>query len=163
MASCALRYVPLPPSFELDDVPLEGMESYYFVSPLFDFIAPDQGLVPPGPGRGVGAGTTVLVEPLSPGSHTIHFTGGYVQYWDVTYELTVFTRPALTIRPASPGNDPNALELSWPSTPDFILQETTGGNSSWVDVAVEPNVVNGIATVTVVKNQSSRLFRLVMP
>ena len=83
---------------ELDGKPVQHFEFYQFESPLFiwgplpagnlfgdpvDFPA---GLTSPS----VSDGYYLMLEPLLPGSHTLHFTGGVPGFeLDITYHLTV--------------------------------------------------------------------------
>ena len=82
----------------IDGKAIQNLSNFRVRSPSFTVIAPPQGLIPPGqlsvPGNTdpiVSDGYWLLLSPLSPGSHTIHFhaetSGGFML--DVTYNLTV--------------------------------------------------------------------------
>ena len=169
LRACVESFRPAPPFCEIDGVPVPDLESFRFTSPLFDFNLPEPnaaGVPGGGPGQGVGRGTSVIVHALSLGSHIIHFRGGYPDYnvsWNVTYQITVFARPAITIRPL-PGT--NLMELSWPSTTGFSLQEAEdlSAIAIWSAAsAVSTSLTNGIQTVTVTNAPTRRFFRLYQP
>ena len=79
---------------EIDGKPVQHLEHYRFQSPLFVW-----GPLPADNLLGFAAGTVspavsdgyfLLLYPLSPGKHTIHFTGGVPGFTlDITYHLTV--------------------------------------------------------------------------
>lgn len=73
---------------EIDGVPVQNLASYRFVSPQFRFTAPTPWIfgATGGTGTAVGDGYYLLLAPLSPGSHTLHFGGNGI---DTTYHLTV--------------------------------------------------------------------------
>lgn len=73
---------------EIDGTPVQNLASYRFVSPQFRFRAPTPWIfgTTGGIGTAVGDGYYLLLAPLSPGSHTLHFGGNGI---DSTYHLTV--------------------------------------------------------------------------
>lgn len=77
---------------EIDGVPPQGLERYRAVSTQFSFTAPDPWIFGPVgagmSGSGVGDGYYLLLAPLSPGWHTLHF-GSTAFGIDTTYHLTV--------------------------------------------------------------------------
>ena len=75
---------------EIDGAPVQNLASYRFVSPQFRFTAPTPWIfgTTGGIGTAVGDGYYLLLAPLSPGSHTIHF-GNPAFGIDTTYHLTV--------------------------------------------------------------------------
>jgi hypothetical protein len=81
-------------SFTLDGVTLTNIGGYRVQSPQFSFTAPtpwifgDTG----GTSTSVGDGYFVMLAPLAPGTHTIHYSGTIPAYGltlDMTYHLTV--------------------------------------------------------------------------
>ena len=83
---------------------------------------------------------------------------------DVTYQVTVYTRPPITMRPV-PGT--NQLELSWPLTDGFRLQEADrpDPDATWkLASVVSTNFANGIQSATVTEpTTGQRFFRLYRP
>jgi len=157
-----------PPFCEIDGIPVPDLNRHEFISPLFDFYypSPNIGGVPgSGWSKGMGRGTSVLVHSLTPGLHTIHFRGGSGiddndYSWDVTYQITVYTRPTITIRTIS---GTNLLELSWPVTSGFVLEEADSLNSSatWRNATVlSTNIAEDIQSATVTTVPTSRFYRL---
>ncbi|HEX5111210.1 MAG TPA: hypothetical protein VFV79_00070 [Saprospiraceae bacterium] len=85
-------------SASLDGVEFSNLSNYRATSDLFTYTGnPDLGSCFDGcinglPQQAVTDGYWLMLKPLSPGSHTLHFTGGYPDLdflVDVTYELTV--------------------------------------------------------------------------
>jgi hypothetical protein len=82
-------------SVTLDGVRMSDVAAYRFVSPVFEVFLVADGLCqdePPGRYPAVGDGYYVMLKPLAPGTHALHFHGllpdfGFVQ--DVEYEITV--------------------------------------------------------------------------
>ena len=86
---------------QIDCVTVKRLKGYRTESPLFDVTLPDNNVfgVPAGTyGPSMDAGYYLLVAPLSPGHHEIHFHGALPYdippYWfaftqDITYHLTV--------------------------------------------------------------------------
>lgn len=92
----------LPPTYscEIDGRSVVGLVDYYTESPLFDetlFAANLFGLEPGVYGPAMTAGYYLMVRPLRPGAHTIHFSGLHPNgpgeaddfTLDVTYNITV--------------------------------------------------------------------------
>ena len=61
----------------VDGVSLKDLEDYRVQSPLFNFTFPQDNSfgAPPGPTQAVSDGIFIILEPLSPGNHTIHAKG----------------------------------------------------------------------------------------
>ena len=143
---------------EIDGVTVPNLESYHVVSPLFDFVLPANnidGVPGGGPGQGVAAAVGVILEPLSPGSHTIRFYGRYPDFnytANVTYQIAVYARPAITIRPVP---STNLLELSWPSTSGFLLQQadSLSAAATWTSVSGSATT-NGVSRYAVSPSHS---------
>jgi hypothetical protein len=79
---------------EVDHVPLRNLGSYVAISPIFTFTADPAAAasfdpcITGTPQPGVSVGYWLLLTPLPPGQHTVHFGSvGWGQ--DVTYDLTV--------------------------------------------------------------------------
>jgi hypothetical protein len=88
LRSCAISNASYFKNFEftIDGVPLKGMEKYNVVSPLFNVIFPSDHpmfTARPGPSQSVSAGNWVLLPPLPPGPHEIHFKGQSVDFTGV--------------------------------------------------------------------------------
>lgn len=84
----------------VDGAPLQNLKNTRVQSPVFTFTSiADSILGSAGTGLSVSDGYWVLLNPLSPGKHTIHIEGAgsapeingspYSNYQNVTYELTV--------------------------------------------------------------------------
>ena len=84
----------------VDGINIGDLDSYRFQSPLFNLTFPENNIagVPPQTARAVSDGFWILLEPLSPGSHEIHFKAalgdptavGITNFaLDVRYLLTV--------------------------------------------------------------------------
>jgi hypothetical protein len=78
----------------VDGLPLSNLQQTRVQSPVFTFKSPDTAgiLGFEGDGSSVSDGYWVLLKPLSPGKHIIHFEGSAPavnNYQDVTYKLTV--------------------------------------------------------------------------
>jgi hypothetical protein len=84
----------------IDGVNVGNLDSYRFQSPLFNLTFPENNIagIPPQTAKAVSDGFWILLEPLSPGSHEIHFKAalgdptaiGTVNFaLDVRYLLTV--------------------------------------------------------------------------
>jgi hypothetical protein len=79
---------------EIDGVPVKNIDQYYALTPMFTFSVPaDNGLGVQGPATGISMshGIWLMLEPLSVGTHIIHFGGGDPTAFnlDITYILTV--------------------------------------------------------------------------
>jgi hypothetical protein len=81
--------------FEIDGVPVENLADFRFQSPQFKFKAPTPWIFGPTGGKGtaVADGYYVMLQPLSPGEHTLHYGGsfdfdGFILSIDMTYNLT---------------------------------------------------------------------------
>lgn len=85
-------------SVSVDGVPaLYGVQAFRVLSPFFGFTVPSQNIlgVSAGSGMSVSDGYWIMLKPLSPGHHTLHFTGAFVRGLgtgfsvDVTYGVDV--------------------------------------------------------------------------
>ena len=77
---------------EIDTVPVQNLADFRFLSPQFTFMAPNPWIFGAigGTGTAVGDGYYLLLAPLPPGSHTLHFGGQiFGMEIDITYRLTV--------------------------------------------------------------------------
>jgi hypothetical protein len=86
---------------KIDGVPVKHLTAYRAESPLFDVTLPAGDIFGAGPatyGPSMDQGYYLMLTPLSPGKHTIHFKGSMPAtidpYWtpfslDVTYHITV--------------------------------------------------------------------------
>jgi len=166
MRACAQSH-PFVTSCEVDGVSLTNLASYVTTSPLFDFVLPPVnsfGVVGGGPGQGVAHGANIMIQ-FSPGSHTVHSQSAYPQDGfsnEITYQITVYQRPALNIQRGDPSD---VLSLSWPFTPGFSLLEATNlTNTLWSAPSIlSSNVTNGTQFVTVTNAAGNRFFRLYRP
>ena len=85
---------------EIDGVPLSDLPAYRATSPMFQFTADPALAEPPvfdwcitgTPQPGVAVGYWLLLPPLTPGTHTLHF-GAPSWGQDITYILTVTPGP----------------------------------------------------------------------
>jgi hypothetical protein len=81
-------------SLTIDGVAIADLQRFRVQSPVFQFTAAKNNVfgIPPGTTRSVADGFWVLIQPLSPGTHTISFGGAYPPgpfTTFVTYTLTV--------------------------------------------------------------------------
>lgn len=79
---------------DVDGVTLQNLPNYRAVSPPFDFTAAvgNPFMVPVGPSHGVADGFWIILTPLSPGMHTIHFAASvpfFMFQTESTYHLMV--------------------------------------------------------------------------
>jgi hypothetical protein len=81
-------------SADVDGTPVQDIDSYVVVTPLFNFTLPADNLfgLPPGEYQARAGNWILMTTPLSAGQHVIHFhdevpVNGFVS--DVTYDLTV--------------------------------------------------------------------------
>lgn len=78
----------------VDGIPVDSLETYRVQSPLFAVTVPDDNLfeAPAGTYEAITDGVYLMLSPLLPGTHTIHFAGEFPTYGvsvEVTYTLTV--------------------------------------------------------------------------
>jgi hypothetical protein len=81
----------------VDGKNIKQLWKYRVQSPVFDITLPDDNIIglPPGKGASVSDGYWLMLEPLSPGDHTIHYEGAFVSgtgkgfKQNVTYHITV--------------------------------------------------------------------------
>lgn len=169
--ACAEGFHETDLYLEIDGVTVPNPEQYHLVSPLFPFdvSVPNAFNLPyPTNAVGIAAGTGVILEPLSPGSHEIRFHGSYpgVYTADVVYKITVYPRPVLSARLLP---QPGALELSWPSSNGigFVLQQSDDrdANAKWSTALTASLKVLGDTTFATVTNAPlrNRFFRLSKP
>ena len=152
----------------IDGSPVTNLEAFQVTSPMYSFTLPAQnilGIPGGGSGQSVAAGIGVIVEPFTPGLHTIYLHSTYAEdpahsLSQMTYEITVVARPTLSIR-ALPGT--NQLEISWPDTQGFSLEQADDCRPSavWVPAEVDSSSLdNGIRLATVTLESDQRYFRL---
>lgn len=95
LRACAQALVPEDLEASIDDREVQNLPQYITISPLFQFTEPEKNIlgVPAGTiGESVGSGAYLLLEPLSPGKHTIYLKGTYPTLGytaDKTFDLTV--------------------------------------------------------------------------
>lgn len=86
--------------FTLDGMNLKSLQTYSIQSPLFNFTFPKDNIFSarPGPTQSVSDGVFVMLQPLSPGNHTVHSKGVVIANpslgtqsfsTDATYNLVV--------------------------------------------------------------------------
>jgi hypothetical protein len=78
LRSCALNQdIGADPHVIVDGVTFQSMQTYKVQSPLFSFTFPNDNIygAPPGPTLSVSDGWYIMLQPLSPGKHTIHLYG----------------------------------------------------------------------------------------
>ena len=97
LRACAVGLMDLVTQLQasIDGVPVQALRRFRFESPLFRLtgVAGNYtGSVQPGTFNAVADGFFVLVKPLSPGQHTIHFRGAAASlgfHTEATYHITV--------------------------------------------------------------------------
>jgi hypothetical protein len=88
------------PHVSIDGVDLQALNTYKVQSPLFNFNFPKDNVfgAPAGPTQAVSDGIFIILQPLRPGDHSLHFSGVVIANptlgtqsfaIDVTYHLTV--------------------------------------------------------------------------
>ena len=108
----------------------------------------------------VSDGVFLMVSPLSPGSHTIHFSGAIGNSLnlsvDVIYHITV-SPPSLNI-----GVTSNLFTISWPQTGNVyqLQQSEVLSPANWLPVAAPISVSGGNLNVQTPQVGTSRFFRL---
>jgi hypothetical protein len=85
---------------DVDGVTLQNLPNYRAVSPPFDFTAVDGNpfSVPAGPSHAVADGFWIILTPLSPGMHTIHFAAT-VPFPEIKFTFQTDTTYHLMVRP----------------------------------------------------------------
>lgn len=153
---------------EIDGVPVPELESYQVTTPMFPIELPSSnvaGVTGGGSGQSVAAGVAVILEPLSPGGHTIYLHSTIAEdpaasLQQLTYEITVVSRPTLAVRPM-PGT--GRLEISWSETPGFALYQadTCDPSATWARASVDSSKVeNGVRVVSANSGPVQRYYRL---
>ncbi|MBV9179570.1 MAG: hypothetical protein JO327_12115 [Nitrososphaeraceae archaeon] len=102
LRSCATGFIDHTTTLQtsVDGINLNNLKQYRIQSPLFNFIFPKDNIygVAPGPTQAVSDGYWILLQPLSPGKHNIHFNGAVVDFTttstinfaeDTMYHLTI--------------------------------------------------------------------------
>jgi hypothetical protein len=102
LRSCATEFIDHTTTLQasVDGVNLKNLKQYRAQSPLFSFTFPIDNIfgVTPGLTQAVSDGYWIMLGPLSPGKHDIHFGGAVVDFTttstinfaqDATYHLTV--------------------------------------------------------------------------
>ena len=166
--ACAQGFEQDVSYLEVDGEIVANTERFLLTSTFFDFVTDPAGFgTLPGnrSGQGVGYGGVVMIEPMTPGTHRIQFQSSQpdegVSY-DVTYNIEVYARPTLQVRPLPGTGD---IEVSWPDREGFRLQGSInlGLGVEWSDVSLTSSVVvDGIRTLKVpslLQGQYLRLFR----
>jgi hypothetical protein len=79
---------------DIDGVPVENLEQFTVLSPLYAFDLPENNVLgaPSGSGISVANGVYLMVSPLSVGTHVLHFGGTYLNFdftLNITYHITV--------------------------------------------------------------------------
>lgn len=167
MRACAESFGFAETRCWIDDVEVPNLEAYRVTSPLYDFVLPPvnvSGVAGGGAAKGVGSNIDIILRPLPVGLHTIRTLvraseggGGYSA--DITYRVTVYPRPEVSIRRLP---ELGQMEFSWLTVSDFFLQssERLGSDAVWVPADVlSTTFANGASTVTVA-NSGTRYFRL---
>jgi hypothetical protein len=88
LRNCAVSNASYFKNFEvtIDGTPLKGIEKYNVVSQVSNVTFPSDHpmfTAHPGPSQSVSAGNWVLLGPLSPGTHEIHFKGQSIDFTGV--------------------------------------------------------------------------------
>ena len=79
-------------SADIDGVPVQDISRYLLKTPLFTLTLPTDNIfgLPPGDYQTLAAGWTLILKPLPPGQHVIHFHDEFSPFvFDVTYLITV--------------------------------------------------------------------------
>ena len=143
LRACAHSFGNAVLTCEIDGRPVANLANFAVTSPLFDFQVPANnvlGVAGPATGQAVDTGTYLMLRPLCPGQHTIHFRGvadsGFTL--DITYHLTV-TRPAAVFPPRShpSGHAYEEWQANWwlwamamPLDGHHPLQDETGADAA---------------------------------
>jgi hypothetical protein len=95
LRACATSYIFGDLRAELDSQPITDLASYEISSILFDFSLPEDnilGIAGGQSGQSVDHGVYLMLKPLPVGTHTLHFSGTFVNFdftLDITYNITV--------------------------------------------------------------------------
>ena len=166
----------------LNTVDLNGTPNAYRVqSPVFNYTAPGVHnylydlfgatcYFNPGGNYAINGavadGVYLMVAPLSPGAHTIHFSGSYpvtifpftvIYVQDITCNLTVVATPALAMSVQGA-----QLILSWPQAASWFVLETSSSLSppNWVPAGFPVQPAGNLNQVSVPIGNGSQFFRL---
>lgn len=153
---------------EVDGQPVSELESYQVTSRVFSIDLPARnllGVAGGGIGQSVASGVGLILDPLPPGLHAIYVHSAYAEdpagsLSEMTYQITVVARPALSIRPL-PGT--GRMEVAWHETPGYSLYQADSCDPSvsWTAAPVESSTVdNGVRTVTAAPGPAQRYYRL---
>jgi len=121
LRACAASFIDATSGMfaTIDGQPVRNLANYRTQSPLFDFSAPDNSVLGPGPvsGQSVSDGVWVFLPPLSAGNHTIHFGGVLILFGnltlDVTYNITVQPGGRGRGQIAGSGGEPAIESTTW--------------------------------------------------
>jgi hypothetical protein len=148
-------------TFSLDGVAITNIAAFRVQSPQFTFTAPTPWIFgnTGGTSTSVSDGYFVMVSPLAPGSHIIHYTGAIPAYGltlDMTYNLNV-PGPALGI--VVQGSN---LVISWPQTAGTYLLESTSdlNGDTWAPAPGTVNTSGGDNQVALPIGGAPLYFRL---
>jgi len=168
LRACAEKWHLQEVVCEVDGEAIADLEAFQVTSTPMHFELQDQnmvGVAGGGSGRSVAAGIGVLVEPLAVGNHTVLLHSYYAEapadsLSQMTYEITVVDPPRLSVRslPSS-----GLVELSWPETADYVLQQRDALNSDdpWdTATVVSSEFNNGTRVVTIATSAVPRFLRL---
>jgi hypothetical protein len=77
LRACALQWVPEDLEAAIDGVPVQNIDQYTALSPLYQFILPEDNVLgaPAGTYDSVAYSNGFILAPLSPGEHTIEISG----------------------------------------------------------------------------------------
>jgi len=95
LQNCAQAFVPQDLEASIDNVEVQNLSKFIFTSPLYEFTEPEDNIlgVPAGTtGQSIGSGAYLMLNPLSPGKHTIHVKGTYPDMGytaEKTFDITV--------------------------------------------------------------------------
>lgn len=166
---CAEGFSQVVTHLEIDGEIVLDWERFLITSTFFDFVTDPAGFLSlPGgtAGQGVAYGAAVIVAPLPPGSHSIRFQSAQPDEgssYNVTYNIAVYARPALTIRQIRGTSE---IEISWPETVGFALQSSQRLDAGipWSDVSLAASSLSdGTRSLRVAIGPEDRYFRLVRP
>ena len=97
LRTCAQGFILHDLAATIDGVAIQNIEEYTHTSPLFEFTLPEDNILGVEAGltaQSISNGSHLMLAPLTPGEHTIHFHASYPDL-----EFTVDTNYHITVTP----------------------------------------------------------------
>ena len=95
LRACAEGFILADLEASIDSVAVQNLEQYIHLSPLFEFTLPENNILEVeagSTGQSISNGAHLMLKPLKPGEHTVHFHASYPDLEftvDTNYHITV--------------------------------------------------------------------------